>query len=353
MTPFAFSGMSRLNTGMFARVSILAPGLLGGSLGLALHRRSLAGEVVVWARRPEVRLECLDSEWCTRAPDTPEEAVAGADLVVLCPPVDVIVPLLRRVLPHLYKDALVTDVGSTKSLIVRECTALVRGRGRFIGSHPMAGSEKSGLRHARADLFEGRPCLVTPLEETPEPDTRQIAELWRALGMDVRTLGPEQHDEIVAHLSHLPHLLASALSSFLAGKEPQWRHYAGQGLCDTTRVAAGDPNLWRAIVEQNREEILRALGSFEDELARLRTAIANAEAFELLELLEAGKRFRDRLGGRSSGSAAPPAPETPDDPSIGPDTSSGSSHSPAPGTPKGSSGESPSSGQLPDPEELK
>lgn len=280
----------------YARLTILAPGLLGGSLGLAAHALGLAREVVVWARRPEARAECAAQPWCAAAPATPEEAVSGAALVVLCPPVESILPLLERVAPHLAAGALVTDVGSTKSLICRGARAILAGREAvFVGSHPMAGSEKAGLAAARADLFHGQACFVTPLPDQPAARVEETVRLWRALGMEVRTESPERHDEIVAHISHLPHLLASALSAYLGAKDPQWPLYAGNGLRDTTRVAAGLPAVWKPIVEQNREEILRALVGFEDELFRLRSALENGQGLALWDFLERGKRFRDRL----------------------------------------------------------
>jgi prephenate dehydrogenase len=159
----------------------------------------------------------------------------------------------------------------------------------------MAGSEKTGMENGRAELFHGAACLVTPLADTPEGEIERVVQLWSELGMLVTTLSPERHDEIVAHVSHLPHLLASALCGFLINRPEEWKAFAGNGLRDTTRIAAGDPVLWRSIVQQNRDEILRALVGFEEELQRFRAAIANEEDFRLQHLLEVGKTWRDRL----------------------------------------------------------
>lgn len=280
---------------MFGTATIIAPGLLGSSLAQALHREQLAGAVRVWARRAEVRLRCADQPWCAAAPTRIEEAVEGADLIVLCPPVEVIPDLLATLGPALAEGALLTDVGSVKSEICRSAPLKLPAHATFVGAHPMAGSEKSGDAHADPDLFYGQPCLVTPLPDTPEAATERIVALWERLGMNVTTLSPEAHDEIVAHISHLPHLLATTLCTLLAHRDPAWARFAGNGLRDTTRVAAGDPGLWLAIVRQNREEIRRALDAFADEIHGLQRAVTNGEDHEIASRLEVGKVYRDRL----------------------------------------------------------
>lgn len=281
---------------MFDEISILAPGLLGASLGQAIARDGLARRVVVWARRPEVRLACAATDWCDGTAERAEDAVKGADLVVLCPPVGAIVPLLRRIAPSLRTGALVTDVGSTKSLICHEAAALLRPENTFVGAHPMAGSEQTGMENATPELFAARHCFVTPLPETPVAATEQIIAFWKSLGMTVNSLSPERHDEIVAAISHLPHLLASSLALGLREKDASWAAFAGNGLRDTTRIAAGSPSLWREICEQNREEILRSFQDFESSLQRVRAALENRDFAHLQHLLELGRQFRQSLG---------------------------------------------------------
>ena len=282
--------------GVFKQMTILAPGLLGGSLGLAAHRLGLASRITVWARRAEVRLACSEAEWCAAAYADPCEAVSGSDFVVLCLPVDGIVPMAQRIVPALSNGTLVTDVGSTKSRICRLAARAMPAGVHFIGSHPMAGSEKSGLDHADAELFQARACLVTPIEDTVDAPLDALVAFWKALGMEVTTLSPERHDEIVAHISHLPHLLASVLASHLAAKPSGWQAFCGNGLRDTTRIAAGSPDIWRSIFEENRDELLRALDGFENELARLRSHLHNGEWAQVRHLLEKGRQFRGGLG---------------------------------------------------------
>lgn len=280
---------------MFNQLTVLGPGLLGASIGMAARQYSVVKGVQVWARRAETRQACEASEWCSSTFDDPAEAVVGSDLVIVCTPVDRITEMVREISPHLGEGALVTDVGSTKSRLCRVSARIVPGFSAFVGSHPMAGSEKSGMDHARADLFLGRACLVTPTEEVSPKAVDRVVRFWRDLGMEVTSLSPEKHDEIVAHLSHLPHLLASLLSLQLSRAPATWKSLCGNGLRDTTRIAAGSPDIWRSIFEENREELLRAMDGFEDELARMRSHLQNGEWMRVRQLLEKGKAYREDL----------------------------------------------------------
>ena len=277
------------------QLTILAPGLLGASVARAARARGVAERIVIWSRRPETRLELRDQPWCDAIAETPEDAVRTASLVVVAAPVDQIVPLLQRIAPALPAGALVTDVGSVKGEITRLGHAALAPRAHFIGAHPMAGSEKTGWQHGTATLFEHRTCFVTPTPESDASATATVAAFWRSLGAEVVTVGADQHDEIVAHISHLPQVIASSLCAFLARKNPAWRNHAGGGLRDTTRIAASDPHLWRAILEQNRDEVLRALSEFEDELHQFKAALSNRDYVELAALMERGKAYRDQF----------------------------------------------------------
>ena len=156
----------------------------------------------------------------------------------------------------------------------------------------MAGSEKTGWEHSSAELFVGRPCFVTPLSSTPPAAVEAVTRFWHSLGAEVVTVNPDEHDEIVAHISHLPQVIASSLCAFLATKNPSWRNFSGGGLRDTTRIAGSDPQLWRTILEQNREELLRALTGFEEELHGFRAALANRDYLDVIARLERGRAYR-------------------------------------------------------------
>ncbi len=280
-----------------AQLTILAPGLLGGSVARAARDRGVASRIVVWSRRPETRLKLRDQPWCDAVADTPHAAVQGASLVVLAAPVDQIVPLARQIAPDLAPGALITDVGSVKGEICRlgHATLAAHSTAHFVGAHPMAGSEKTGWEHSTATLFDRRTCFVTPLDTTPAAATAAVVKFWHDLGSEVVTVAPDRHDEIVAHISHLPQVIASSLCGFLAKKDHTWRNHAGGGLRDTTRIAGSDPQIWRAILEQNRDEVLRALAGFEDELHGLRTALSNRDYLEVAARIERGKAYRDQF----------------------------------------------------------
>jgi prephenate dehydrogenase len=279
----------------FPQLTILAPGLLGGSVARAAREQHTAQRIVLWARRPEARLQLREQPWCDAVADTPEEAVRDATIVVIAAPVDHIVPLARQIAAALPPGSIVTDVGSVKGEIARLGHAALSPRAHFVGAHPMAGSEKTGWEHGSGNLFEHRTCFVTPLAETDPKAVMSVLEFWRALGAEVVSVGADQHDEIVAHISHLPQVIASTLCSFLARKNSAWRNYAGGGLRDTTRIAGSDPQLWRSILEQNRDEVLRALREFEEELHEFQRALANRDYVDVVARLERGKAYRTQF----------------------------------------------------------
>lgn len=151
------------------------------------------------------------------------------------------------------------------------------------------------MAYARQDLFEKAACIVTPANQVPLWARTALTEFWQQLGMSVFERSPTEHDAIVAHVSHLPHLLASILSAYLADQDSNWKQMAGPGLKDTTRVAAGDAELWRQILETNRAEVLKAIDGFSQELSTLRTALAQSDTEDLLAILEKGRAFREAL----------------------------------------------------------
>ncbi len=275
------------------QLTVLAPGLLGASVARAAHERGVARRIVLWARRPEARLSLREQPWCHAVAESPADAVRDAALVVIAAPVDRIVPLLQQIAPALPTGAIVTDVGSVKGEIARLGGTTLGERAHFVGAHPMAGSEKTGWQHGTATLFQGRTCFVTPIAGTNAAAVETVVRFWHDLGAEVVTVSADQHDEIVAHISHLPQVIASSLCAMLARKNPQWRNHAGGGLRDTTRIAASDPHLWRSILEQNRDEVLRALGQFQEELHQFQIALANRDYPEVAARLERGKAYRD------------------------------------------------------------
>jgi prephenate dehydrogenase len=274
------------------QLTILAPGLLGASVALAAKERKVAKRVVIWARRSEVRHALVDAKLGDAVMETAEEAAKNASLVVVAAPVDAIVPLIREIAPTLRPEAIVTDVGSVKGEITRQAHAVLKGHAHFVGSHPMAGSEKTGWKYGAANLFEGRTCFVTPLKNTDAKSVETVAQFWTDLGGKVVTVDPASHDRIVAHISHLPQILASSLCSFLSRDAQAWRSYAGGGLRDTTRIAGSSPELWRTILDQNRSEVLTALQGYQAELAKLEKALSEKDWNTVTAVLTRGKEYR-------------------------------------------------------------
>ncbi len=284
---------------MLTQLTILAPGLLGASLGQAAAERALARRVVVWARRRETRTACAEASWCDAAPESPEDAVADAELTVVCTPVNAIVPMIQELSGAFADDAVITDVGSTKGSICREAPRSLPAGRHFVGSHPMAGSEKSGLAHARPDLFVDRACFVTPTPSSHDEAVAKVEALWSGVGMRIIRQAPDDHDAIVAHLSHVPHLVASALCTGLREHPEAWQDLAGGGLRDTTRIAAGNPRMWREICQQNASAVSDALRDFRGALDQFASALETRDFDRLESLLEEGRDYRLRLESRS------------------------------------------------------
>ncbi len=280
---------------MGSKITILGPGLLGASLGKAVRERGLFETIHSWSRQLQSRKKCQQQPWCDSVLETAAEAIDQADLVILCLPVQVIPSLLQELSGVFSPGTIISDVGSTKTNICRTAAECLPEAVQFVGSHPMAGSQKSGMENAKADLFEGQPCILTPTEGTSPRALEVIREFWQNLGMRVSEIPPEDHDRIVAAISHLPHILASCLCENLGGKNPEWKEFAGKGLRDSTRVAAGDPEMWRQIVEENTGSILEMVESFQMTLQQFVQAMQNKDFLQVEKLLAQGKSFRESL----------------------------------------------------------
>jgi prephenate dehydrogenase len=277
-------------------LAIVGVGLLGGSVAKAARAATLA-RTLVGVGRDAARLEgALADGALDRATTDLEAGVRGADFVLLAAPVLAIEALLERVWRAAPDGATLTDVGSAKAGIVRRAEALAAGRPlAFVGSHPMAGSEKSGYGVARADLFEGATVLVTPTDRTEPRAVKAVTGFWEALGARVSALDPEAHDTAVAAISHLPHAVADALMDAVARFAPEALEFAARGFKDTTRIAAADPDMWADIFVANRAALGASLGAFRQALAELEGAIARGSREEIRALLARVKAARETL----------------------------------------------------------
>jgi len=262
----------------FETVAIWGMGLLGGSLGMAMRKNGMAKKIIGVGRNIE-RLEMArDLNTCDEVTCDLAQGFGQADLAVLCLPVAIMAKALPDIAPLFNKDAIVTDVGSTKRRIVQAADAAFANGPRFVGSHPMSGAELSGVTHAKADLYEDNPCFVTPTNNSDAEAVEILSEMWAEVGSRVIVAGPERHDSIVAAISHAPHLVSAALSILAENTgEPDdfLASVAGNGFWDTTRLAKGDLVMWKEICEDNSDHIAERLGKLIQILTNAQQLIEN------------------------------------------------------------------------------
>ncbi|MEI6634570.1 MAG: prephenate dehydrogenase [Chlamydiota bacterium] len=280
------------------KLTICGLGLIGGSIGLAARERRLARVVCGLVRRPESLREAKKRGVVDFATMDPAEALAGADMVVIAATLGAAEQIARQIKPRLPEDCVVTDVGSCKQRVIERARKAL-GRGvRFVGVHPIAGSEQSGMSFAYAGLFEKAPCIVTPVRGTDSAAVKKVSGFWKALGSRVSVMSPEKHDRVVAAISHLPHFLAASLvnaSVATLGREKTVLDYAGSGFRDTTRVAASGAEMWEDIAMDNAGEILRAVAALEKQLAVLKKALRRGDRESIRAILTRAAALRRKL----------------------------------------------------------
>ena len=271
-------------------VVIVGVGLIGGSIAAALRLRGLARSVVGIGRSLD-RLQAARDAGIIDRTATDFDQIDKADLVVVCTPVDRIVEDVLRA-ASLGPGTLITDAGSVKACLVDELRGTLPDNVAFVGAHPMAGSEKTGWEHGRADLFVNRLCILTPDENTPGDALKAVDQFWQALGMRTVRMSAAEHDRGVAATSHVPHIAAAALISLINDANAA---LASTGFRDTTRIAAGDPVLWRAILTGNRAAVTTQINSLIETLTAYRQALAGEDDVTLVQLLDQAKQRRDAL----------------------------------------------------------
>ncbi len=276
----------------FSNLTIVGVGLLGGSIGLGLRAIASPCKIVGYGYRRETLQLAQEFGAIDRWTLDLGEAVADADLVIICTPVGLFETMFRQLVPVLKPGTVVTDVGSTKRTVVRLAQAILPATNPFVGSHPMAGSEKRGVEYARADLFHNALCILTPTAGSPHPVVKGLETFWKGLGMRIVRLSPEEHDAAVSDISHLPHVTAAALVSMQSRSALP---LAGKGFMDTSRIASGDAALWRDILLDNRDNLLTALTRLQKELATLRKLLSPAKHEALTAWLASAARRRDEL----------------------------------------------------------
>jgi prephenate dehydrogenase len=272
----------------YGSIAIVGVGLIGGSIALAARQRGVCRHVVGVGRSSK-RLEQAQHLQLIDSFETDIQSLKNVDLIVVCTPVDRIVKDVTDVLQATPETTLVTDAGSVKASICHALAKIGGAAARFIGSHPLAGSHQSGFENADADLYIRRKCVVTPMPDSPKTIQDSITSFWRALGMDVRLLTPEEHDRVLAFTSHLPHLAAAAVASLLNESAVD---FAATGFRDTTRIAAGDPDLWSAIFSENTEQLVAATDDLIEVLQQYRGALTAGNFEDVQTLLKSAQHQR-------------------------------------------------------------
>jgi cyclohexadieny/prephenate dehydrogenase len=270
---------------LYDRVALIGLGLIAGSMAHAMRRAGLAGEIVGTARSSETRRIAAELRLCDRVTETAAEAVAGADLVVLCVPVGAMATVAAEIAPALAPGATVTDVGSVKRDVIAAVTPHLPAGVHFVPGHPLAGTEHSGPRAGFAELFDNRYVLLTPLPEADRAAVDRLRQLWERCGANVEEMDPDHHDLVLAVTSHTPHLIAYTMvgvaDDLRRVTDSEVIKYSAAGFRDFTRIAASDPTMWRDVFLSNKDATLEILGRFTEELFALQRAIRTGDGDHL------------------------------------------------------------------------
>src|SRR5580698_4476844 len=277
-------------------ISIIGAGLLGGSIALAVKQRGLASKVTAFVRSDSTLKLCKRLELADLVTQDIEKAVENADLVILCTPLSQMTELAGQMQPFLKSGTIVTDVGSVKGCVVTELEPILRKGGvEFVGSHPMAGSEKTGASSAKATLFHNAICIVTPSARSSAKAVAEVESFWKALGGSPLRMSPDTHDDLVSRSSHLPHVVAAEIANYvLSPVHPKEQALVcANGFRDTTRIASGSPEMWRDIALANRKNLGRVLGVFIEDLQEFQLALERGDVEAIEEFFAKAKQRRD------------------------------------------------------------
>jgi cyclohexadieny/prephenate dehydrogenase len=285
-----------MTTDSFERVALIGLGLIGSSLSHAMRRQGLARSIVGHALSATTRDTALRLGLVTSVYATAAEAVAGADLVILCTPIGAYRELAGAIAPALSRGAIVTDVGSVKGSVVRDVGPQLPAGVHFIPGHPIAGTEHSGPEAGFAELFDGRWCILTPPNGADRAAVDRLKAFWIALGSHVEVMDAEHHDLVLAITSHVPHLIAYNIVNTARHLErvtdSEVIKFSAGGFRDFTRIAASDPIMWRDVFLNNKEAVLEMLGRFTEDLTALQRAIRFGDASILQQLFTEARATR-------------------------------------------------------------
>ena len=279
----------------FDTLAVVGLGLIGGSFVMDVRRLGLAKRILGYDINSEYRAEISSRNLVDYLAEAPDAKLAEAQLVMLAVPVKAFAEVLSNIRPHLSTSAIVTDTGSVKSPLIKLIRTPVYTGIRFVGGHPIAGSENFGPLAAKENLFSGKRCILTPEMDTDRDVVRKVCEIWESIGSMVSEMDAEDHDQMFASVSHLPHLLAYASIQAIADSStPEALSHSGAGLKDFSRIASSSPEMWADIFLENQENLLSRMNTFKDVVAKLEDAIKRNDKEKLIELLARAKTERDR-----------------------------------------------------------
>lgn len=280
----------------FPKITILGVGLIGASFALAMKKRRLCGHITGFGRREERLMRAKELGMIDSFDLDASRATMGSDFVLFSLPVGLFPGIASKIKGSLKEGALVSDAGSIKGSLVHEMEKALPNKTPFVGAHPIAGSEQSGIDAASADLFEKRRCVITPTDKTERTALDTLTELWHSLGADVVLMTPQEHDRVFGAVSHLPHIIAYELMNSTDELNHSYLAYAGQGFLDTTRIAASSPEIWRDICIGNKEHLIQCLDAFMAKLEKVKGYLINSDAESLEKEFGQAKKLRDECG---------------------------------------------------------
>ena len=278
----------------FKTVSIIGVGLIGGSFALALKNKGLADKIIGYGKNEE-RLKRAKNLAIINQFTTSLKDAALADLIVFATPLGVFEKIVSDLAEFLKKGTVVIDVGSVKEWVVERIEKILPSGVHFVGTHPIAGSDKTGFEYARAELFEGAKVIITPTERTDKSALEKISILWKKVGADVEFMSAKEHDRVYALMSHLPHLISFCMVNAVSEIDRNLINYAGSGFKSFTRIAKSSPELWGDIFILNSDNILKCLSIFCDQVEEIKKLIKERNLDELKKCIEKAKNLRERI----------------------------------------------------------
>ncbi|HOK57190.1 MAG TPA: prephenate dehydrogenase/arogenate dehydrogenase family protein [bacterium] len=278
----------------FKNIGIIGLGLIGGSLGLDLKKKKIAEKIIGYSRKKETMEKAVQIRAIDMYCKNPEELIEKVDFLILATPIRTIeeyIKLIKKVKPEIF----FTDVASVKKIICEKVKKIIGEKTNFVGSHPISGSEKSGIDFIKEGLFENKTAVITITEETNKIAKEKTKKIWKSLGSKVFEMSPEEHDRILGFTSHLPHFLVYSLLATAQKNKNILKDFFGSGFLDTTRIGKSNPQMWSEIFLYNKKNILLWIKKFEKEMKKLKKLIENNNIEDIKKYLTKSKNFREDL----------------------------------------------------------